>query len=426
MPISEPQGESSRNLYCQTAIHNLKPSHGWISGTPKPVVHDTPERRRVIHIPRWRWTYAHRTIYVRNMSRKIEIELLAQMAKTAGCCIDVEALPHDRSLHRALQRRVTGGIFVRPYKGLYLPATCWIGMNPVERARTTAVSLARRHSSWVFTGPTAAIFHGLEVPWNVLHRTTVVSAGNGDTSSSAPLRKIYAPSVPIDTIPSPVLNIRNHDHGACGNFMSAKALCSFLSAPAMMSVTTVERALVDCAMHDDFRYALAAFDSAFRQRRTTADAIIDACDSVSGDCGPVFRALHYTDPLAENGGESLCRALIVEYGYAVPKLQREFVDPANSFNKARVDFVWHLPDGRVIVLEYDGMQKYVDPRMTNRRSVQQVVRDQLERDALLKRAGVTTIVHATYDDVRNPLGLVAKLDRAEVPMRTGLRFFEHG
>ena len=79
-------------------------------------------------------------------------------------------------------------------------------------------------------------------------------------------------------------------------------------------------------------------------------------------------------------------------------------DPQTN-TEYRVDFVWKLDDGRVIVAEYDGTQKYVDPAMTDNRSIQEVVAKERARDEGLKRAGATEIVHFTYADVieRTPL-----------------------
>lgn len=129
-----------------------------------------------------------------------------------------------------------------------------------------------------------------------------------------------------------------------------------------------------------------------------------------------MRLVHYADPLSENGGESLCRAIFIEYGLETPVLQHEFADPLNPAKVARADFTWRTADGRIIVLEYDGMRKYVDPDMTNRRDIAAVVSAQIERDGLLQRAGVDTVVHATYDDMLHPDSLIMRLHKLGVPM----------
>lgn len=79
-----------------------------------------------------------------------------------------------------------------------------------------------------------------------------------------------------------------------------------------------------------------------------------------------------------NGSESGCAAVMIDEGFAIPLLQTIFVDPGNRACRYRADFVMAtagLTDCRR--RKYDGTQKYVDPQMTGRRSVQTVV--QMER-----------------------------------------------
>lgn len=78
-------------------------------------------------------------------------------------------------------------------------------------------------------------------------------------------------------------------------------------------------------------------------------------------------------------------------------------------------FLWRTTDGRIIVGELDGTAKYVDPKMTDRRSIQETVQAEREREQALFRAGVTKIVRLTFDDAVQQKPLIAKLRRAGVP-----------
>ena len=120
------------------------------------------------------------------------------------------------------------------------------------------------------------------------------------------------------------------------------------------------------------------------------------------------------DSSSENGGESLARGTMIEAGFSIPQLQIPFTDPTTG-ERFRVDFLWRADDGRIIVGEFDGTAKYVDPEMTGRKSIQETVQTERNREQALRRAGVTEVVRFTFDDVlqRNPL--IAKLRRAGVP-----------
>ena len=89
-----------------------------------------------------------------------------------------------------------------------------------------------------------------------------------------------------------------------------------------IAVTTIERTLIDCALTYSLQDVLPMFDSALRLELTTKDAILQECDSLRRDAGRVLRALHYdyADARSENGGESECRAVIIEAGFMVPEL----------------------------------------------------------------------------------------------------------
>jgi hypothetical protein len=184
-------------------------------------------------------------------------------------------------------------------------------------------------------------------------------------------------------------------------------------------ITSPAQTLVHCATRYPFVHALPMVDSALRQGLTKKDAIAVACGQVvnrkSADVAEMGMLLRYADPLSENGGESFCRAVTIEEGFPAPRLQQEFVDPRNPSVIYRVDFVWYLPDGRIIVLEYDGAGKYSDTQMTQGRGVRRIVHEEREREAALRRAGVHTIIRTDFDEVSGRVGLIAKLEQAGVP-----------
>ncbi|MBW3091285.1 hypothetical protein [Bifidobacterium miconisargentati] len=121
------------------------------------------------------------------------------------------------------------------------------------------------------------------------------------------------------------------------------------------------------------------------------------------------------DPLSENGGESLARAVMIEEGFPVPQLQRVLETPGNPGEWYRVDFMWSFPGRYTVIAEYDGVVKYTDPAMTGRRSIQAVVNQQGERERKLYEWGVNRIVRLSYDDVMRRQPLIDKLCAAGLP-----------
>ena len=90
-------------------------------------------------------------------------------------------------------------------------------------------------------------------------------------------------------------------------------------------------------------------------------------------------------------------AVIFELGFPWPEQQVEFtcIGPDGARKVRRVDFSWYLPDGRIVVGELDGQQKYVDPSMTGGRSIAAIVEDERERSQMLYRCSVSAVVRFT-------------------------------
>lgn len=84
--------------------------------------------------------------------------------------------------------------------------------------------------------------------------------------------------------------------------------------------------------------------------------------------------------------------------------------------RAYSDYLWILPDGRLIVGELDGREKYVNPEMTGGRTVEECVDDERRREHLLERCGVSSIVRFRVRDTYNPAVFKRKLLAAGVPL----------
>lgn len=300
------------------------------------------------------------------------------------------AYSRNEAEQAALRRRTQSGELLNVYDGvpsLYASAAYWDGLTPPERTLHMARALAKEHPQWVFSGLVAISAYGFEHQWH-LHdgSITIVTSNHGSRQRHKRLRHTYMPDMGNSTI----------RHQAAG-----------------LPLISPVRTLVEAAIDFDFRFALPIFDSALAKGIAKEDIAAD-CVRWRIDYAKVLRLLRYANEKSENGGESLARGTIIEDRFLVPRIQVTMTDPQTN-TEYRVDFVWKLDNGRVIVAEYDGTQKYVDPAMTDNRSIQEVVAKERARDEGLKRAGATEIVHFTYADVMKRTPLRMKLLKAGVP-----------
>lgn len=318
------------------------------------------------------------------MRRHKEVAALIETAQAERRCV----FGHTSAQRQALARRVHAKELHRVAPNMYADALYWEALDPPERTLHLARALHSRHGNWRFGGITAAAAHGFEHQW-CLHDGTV--------------------TVVTDT-KSTVIGGDRHVR----RLRSPSGRCIMVNG---IPVTDGARTVVDCGSLLGFRDALPIVDSAL-SKGLSVDDILTACGGTRKSQIPVFQLLRYANPLSENGGESFARATIIEQRFMVPEIQVAFADPTTG-RSYRVDFVWRLSDGRVIVGEFDGTEKYVNPTMTNRRSIQSVVTAEREREGALQRAGVTTVIRFTFDDVARRVPLIDKLSAAGVPRMGG-------
>lgn len=310
-----------------------------------------------------------------------QIDALLDQAENARRC----AHSSDPLIQKGLYRRYHAGDLARPYPGLFIRAEYWQQFNESEQSLHMARALGDLHPNWVFSGITAAAAHGFDHP-RILHRQglTITLPSHGSYRPHEKLNIIYSP------------------------YPREKAVIA-----SGIPVTNPSRTLLDCGRTIDFVHSLPIFDDAASDG-IEEKQILQECARTTLDCSRIFKLLRYTDARSENGGESFARAVMIENGFSVPQLQVPFTDPLTG-KQFRVDFLWRTADGRIIVGELDGTAKYVDPQMTDRKSIQETVQAEREREQALFRAGVTEIVRFTFDDAVRQKPLIAKLRRAGVP-----------
>lgn len=372
--------------------------HGWLCGIAEP---SSGELSTIVELlehaclegvnPHFSECRTVRSVlgYVHSMRKHTRIRELISDATAQRRCVHSSV----RSEAAALQRRAQEGEeLIRVAPGYYAPREYWQDLRPPDRTLHLARAVGMNHPQWVFTGAAAAAAYGLEHQWTVHDGTLAITdAKQNDFCRGSGIRRLYMPvgyMQPVEVV-----------HG--------------------IRVPGVVQTVLDCARLFEFCNAIPVADSALA-RGMKYDELLSGCIGLNGELPKVMRVLNHADGASENGGESLARATIIEGGYDRPLLQMPFVDP-ESGRCYRADFVWVLPDGSIVIGEFDGTGKYVDPLMTDRKSIQATVHLERERETALRRAGARMIVRFTYDDVVRRTPLWRKLAQAGVPRSDSVR-----
>jgi hypothetical protein len=185
-------------------------------------------------------------------------------------------------------------------------------------------------------------------------------------------------------------------------------------------VTSLVRTVFDCARALPFPDALGVIDAALRLGWNDHADLLTYCAEHSG-CSGSGRALvfcSYGDGLSENGGESFARAQMIRLGFQPPQLQVDFEDPIRK-RKSRADYYWETANHK-IVWEFHGKQKYLDPEMTQGRSVGEILSAEAKRADRLSLQGVI-VNDFDYKDARDLRLMMTMLAEYHVPRRRSAR-----
>lgn len=291
------------------------------------------------------------------MSRSVDERIAAELdrAEAQGSCL----CPGSRADRIALERRVLrvgdppAARVVSPLPGLYARLELWRGLKPPDRCLHLMRGLAALHPDWVFCGPSAALVRGLAVSWSELRRIHVVCGPrDGSRLGSRIVRRQIDAGEP--------------------------------EVVAGLRVTSLARTVYDCLSAMAFPDALAVADSALRTTgmgRRTLRRLLRVGFSGRRGIARALAVCEWADARAENGGESVVRALMIERGVALPALQVRLADPLDPRRGFRVDFSWLGTDGRPTVGELDGLVKYADAECVGDRTLAEVLDGERRREA---------------------------------------------
>ncbi|WP_207842912.1 hypothetical protein [Williamsia soli] len=163
----------------------------------------------------------------------------------------------------------------------------------------------------------------------------------------------------------------------------------------------------DVARQGTFAQAVAVLDHALRLGviRSELRSIAQRFTGTKG-IATLRRAFDVADASSESVGESLSRALMIEWcDIPLPALQTEYRDECGQLI-ARVDFDW----GGEVVGEFDGTVKYQKDRHPGETASDVVIREQIREDRLREEGLI--VVRWIWDDFKKPQVLRARIRKA--------------
>lgn len=273
----------------------------------------------------------------------------------------MEAGIGDRLLTRAVQR----GMLLRLRRGAYIQAATWKALKPWEQSRLRLLAhILSTESRCHYSHFSAARLHQLAV-WNCGEKIHLTSQFTPSGSSAA--SDVCHHHLPLDTVDLVRFTLRNR---------------------MRISVTSLERTVVDCARFGGFAQAVVIGDNALHKGADLA-VMVGMVGKLGGARGvkKARRVLAALDGKSESAGESRTRLFLATLHIPQPVLQHRIRVHQIEY---RADFAW--PELKLI-LEFDGNFKYFDFRPTA-----EVLRDERRRENLLIERG-WRFIRIEWDDL---------------------------
>lgn len=304
------------------------------------------------------------------VKKRLDEQFVLEEAR--GCCL----YPSSEADRRALKRssldvsdvravaylRTENEIpeYVSVFPRLYLRGQYWAQLKEDERALHIIRALSRQHPDWVFCSASAALLHGLDIPWELLGQVHVAC-------------------------------LFGNKKGLDDRLVRHKLPEGVSRASGRMPAVDIREAVLECLCASSFELGLGIVDSALHSRRVEKiglEAYFEVMGKKRKGIARAHATLSYADGRAENGGESRARAVMIEEGYAPHELQVPFADPFNPSHVMRGDLGWLMEMGQWIIGELDGREKYENPLMMNGDDITGVMMAERMRESRLSAYGV--------------------------------------
>ncbi len=263
---------------------------------------------------------------------------------------------------RCLNRRVGKGV-VRPAVGLYAAEEIWKSLEPDEQGLRIIRGMAGQKPGIAFCGASAAIIHGLDVPWRDVGQVHVAQRHGGCSRS-------------------------------CGQLVRHECEGELVDVDGVM-VTPFWRTVADCLRWLPFPDALAVADSALKEMGCKVETLVAQVEEEAHGKTGKARAVEvaaFADARSDNAGESLARGVMLEAGFVRPVLQFEIPDLVEPWHNYYIDYAWLDQDGAPRVFgELDGYRKTENAAYMGGRSAERVLLDERRRESRISLYGVPIV-----------------------------------
>lgn len=303
-------------------------------------------------------TVADRIVHLEASASSRSTRHRLESAEERRLCV-VAATPAES---RMLRRKVAHGSVISPRRGMYARSDYWDGLDPCSRALHVARTLALNHPTWILSHASAALAHGLEVPYRVATPIHYVTHHGGGGRAGDGLVHHRRKSLEWGTLDG-----------------------ILVSSPA--------QTVCDCAAEYSLPDALAIVDSALRRGAVTPEQLAALLSIMEGTRGiaRARRTIAHADPRAENGGESVVRGTLIEAGFEIHDVQLVVANLASSGRTHRIDIVLKREDGLLIAVEVDGRIKYEELAEKAGVNAVEVMMRERQREALVTAHGMPVV-----------------------------------
>ena len=295
-------------------------------------------------------------------------------------------VPESRNDCQYARRMAARNDIAQPLKGMFADLEAWENLSERDRHIFVCRTLSELHPNWVFCHASAAAIQNLEVENKALETAHVLCGRTSRTRSTDQITRHFNDDATVDSCEG-------------------------------IPVTFILQTAFDCMRSMTFERGLAIADSVIRQYGYSNDDLIsyikrhDRLKGADAALEPARRG----DGRAENGGESVARARMIELGFKIPELQVEIEDPLDNGSLYRADFLWRLDDGSELIGELDGKDKYINPKiLKGKDSIEALLNERLRESRVSAKKG-RRVMRFSYPEVMNRSFFEKLLDAYSVP-----------